>query len=129
MTERVPAWETAFAHYLAAAREAVREEREHYCALFAAGAVEAVTGENPATAFRGRYAEVGDNLEATIDSLFPERPIAMARRGDLVWHDGSVGVVIDGGDAYFVGTDERGRPDLVRVPRTKWLKAWSVGYG
>ena len=54
MTGRLPDWEARFVAYLGAARTAVEEGRENYCALFAAGSVEAVTGDNPAAAFRGR---------------------------------------------------------------------------
>lgn len=126
MTARLKDWDDRLGSYLAAATEAVREGREHFCALFAAGAVEAQTGENPAEAFRGRYAETAENLERTIDGLFAERPKALARRGDLAWHDGAVGVVI-GSDALFVGENAAGEPDLVRVPRRDWVKAWGVG--
>ncbi len=86
----------------------------------------AITGRSPARQFRGRYLEVADNLEATIDGLFPVRPKAFARRGDLAWKDGAVGVVI-GAEALFVGTNEAGEPDLVRFARPTWEKAWAVG--
>lgn len=126
MTARLPDWDTRFAAYLAEAAKAVRDGGEHYCALFGAGAVEALTGENPATAFRGRYSEVAAALEAVIDSLFPVAPVAFAQRGDLAWHDGSVGAVI-GGDALFVGEQPPGTPGLARVPRREWEKAWKIG--
>lgn len=123
MSGRLPTWDMALASYLAQVVPEVREGRDDLCALFAAGAVEAVTGDNPAARFRGRYAEVAEALEATIDGLFPEVPRAFAQRGDLAWYDGSVGVVV-GGDALFVGDN-----DLEHVPRALWVKAWGVGRG
>jgi hypothetical protein len=123
MSGRVPAWETALAAYLATAVPEVRGGRASVCGLFAGGAVEAVTGHNPATQFVGRLAEVWDELEATVDGLFPEVAPAMAMTGDLAFFDGSLGVVV-GGEALFVGD-----LDLVRVPRARWSKAWAVGHG
>lgn len=121
MTERLPDWEIRFLAYLGDARAAVREGRENYCALFCAGSVDALTGSNPADAFRGHFREVADNLETVIASLFPEIAVGVAGRGDLAWHDGSVGVII-GGEALFVGEEN----DFVRVPRHLWEKAWQV---
>jgi hypothetical protein len=122
MAGRLPDWETRFVAYLGAARAAVREGRDDYCALFASGAVEAVTGTNPADAFRGRYREVADNLEAVVSGLFAEIAPGVAQRGDIAWHDGSVGVVI-GGEALFIGDHN----DFERVPRHLWERAWTVG--
>lgn len=122
MTARLPDWDPRFTAYLAQASGMVREGREQFCALFAAGAVEAVTGDNPAATFRGRYSEVATALEETIDSLFAVKPTAFAQRGDLAWHDGCVGAVI-GGEAIFIG--EHG--EFVRIARREWQKAWAVG--
>ena len=106
------------------------------CCMFAAGSVIAVTGEDPAAEFRGKYRSMAGasralrtygagTLEATLDGKFAERPVAFARRGDLVMIDEMVGVCI-GADALFIG-EEDGVPGLVRFPRAAWLKAWSVG--
>lgn len=122
MSARLPDWDTRFTAYLAQAAVTVREGREQFCALLGAGAVEAVTGDNPAAAFRGRYSEVAAALEATIDGLFAVKPAAFAQRGDLAWHDGCVGVVI-GGEALFVGEHD----GFVRIARREWEKAWAVG--
>lgn len=66
----------------------------HDCALFAAGAVAAVTGTDPAAAWRGRYstkagglrvlAKAGhaDHIEATA-ALLEEIPPAFAAAGDI----------------------------------------------
>lgn len=126
ISPRLSDWETRFAAFLAAADADARAGQKNYCALFAAEAVEAITGTNPAQAFRGRYAETAKRLEATIDELFPPRPVAFARRGDLAWNGAAVGVVI-GSEALFVGETPAGEPGLVRVPRDEWEKAWTVG--
>lgn len=118
---RLDDWDTRFTDYLADARARARAGQENFCALFAAGSVEAITGTNPADAFRGHYRDVADNLEAVVAGLFPEIAPGVAGRGDLAWHDGSVGVVI-GADALFVADD-----DLVRKPRHEWERAWRVG--
>lgn len=122
MTGRLPNWDTRFSEYLAAARADVRAGKRNLCGLFAAGSVEAITGENPATQFRGHYREVADNLEAVVSGLFAEIALGVAGRGDLAWYDNSVGVII-GGEALFIGHDR----DFIRVPRVGWLRAWSVG--
>lgn len=127
MSDRLQDWEARFVAYLTEANAAALAGDGDYCALFACGAVEAVTGDDPADGFRGRFAEVRDNLEATIDDLFSEIPLALAQRGDLAWHDGSVGVVI-GGEALFIG-EVVGVPGLVRIARRDWVKAWGVGHG
>jgi hypothetical protein len=129
-------WEQQLANYLAdcAGSEFVWGKLD--CALFAAGAVRAMTDFDPAAAFRGKYRSVAGSvralrlygegtLEATIASMFPDRPIGFARRGDLVLHTGAVGVCV--GDAgMFIG-QEGDAPGLVRVPRAEWTHAWGVG--
>ncbi|MBB5684286.1 DUF6950 family protein [Sphingobium boeckii] len=133
---RIGTWERALADYLRAMESVVFSFGEADCALFAAGAVLAMTGNDPAKAFRGRYKshasavralrQIGaGDLESTIDSLFEVKPPAFAQRGDLVWEGESVGVCI-GADALFVG-EEEGRSGLVRIARAAWLKAWTVG--
>ena len=102
--------------------------------MFAAGAVEAITGENPIPEFIGAYDSLktsikalktigAGTLEKTMDAKFTEIPIGYAQTGDLAFHDGSIGVIIDS-DALFVSDD-----GLVRISRDKWTKAWSVGRG
>lgn len=126
MTARLPDWETRLSAYLANASAEVGEAREFYCGLFPAGAVEAVTGENPARELQGRLGTAAKRLSAIADRLFLQVPVGLAQRGDLAWYENTLGVVI-GGDALFVtaGPD----PELQRVPRALWQKAWSVGRG
>lgn len=133
-------WERALAAYIAECETRPYAWGEHDCALFAAGAVLAMTGDDPVPEFRGRYTTAAGSaralkrfgagtLEATLDAKFEQRPIAFARRGDLAFHDGSVGVVM-GPFALFVGgivdEAEHEQAGLIRVPRADWQKAWSV---
>lgn len=132
---RLPDWEARLAAYLASVAGLPHAYGSHDCALHAANAVIALTDEDPAARFRGRYStQIGSlralrrygegTLEATFDAAFPEIPCAFAQRGDIVLRDGSVGVCL-GGDAAFVG-EEGGLPGLVRFPRREWAKAWAV---
>ena len=57
---RLPDWRARLNRYVAdSARQEFRLGRMD-CALFAAGAVEAMTGEDPARDLRGRYRRVAD---------------------------------------------------------------------
>lgn len=134
--KRFADWEARLGAYLEANAGVAFAYGAHDCALFSAGAVEAMTGVDLAAEFRGAYdsefgaarvlASKGEGtLEATIDGLLSARPIGYARRGDLVWNGESVGICI-GGDALFAGESE-GVAGLVTVPRAAWQKAWRVG--
>lgn len=134
---RQPDWEARLHAYLAGLEGAVFAWGELDCALFAAGAVAAMTGIDPAAAYRGRYTTAVGSVRAlrrygagsladTISADFAERPVGHARRGDLVMVDGMVGVCI-GADAIFVGEDVDGAAGLVRLPRAEWSHCWSVG--
>jgi len=134
--DRLPDWEARLHGYLERLERAEFDWGTLDCALFAAGAVKAMTGEDPAAAFRGRYRTAkgseralrrfgAGTLEATIDAGFEPRPVGFARRGDLVLVDGMVGVCV-GADALFIG-EAGGNPGLVRFARGRWAKAWAVG--
>lgn len=139
MTEQPPrlsTWEARLGTYLAERRTMPFAWGSNDCALFAAGAVEAMTGSDPAAAFRGAYRSMAGSvralkqhgagtLEATIDALFPAIPTGFVRRGDLVWNGEAVGVCV-GAVALFVG-QEGDAAGLVRVPRAEWVKGWRVG--
>jgi len=134
LTSRISNWESALAAYLISKKNEPFEYGLNDCCLFAAGAVEAITGENPIPEFIGAYDSLktsikalktigAGTLENTMDAKFTEIQIGYAQTGDLAFHDGSIGVIIDG-DALFVSDD-----GLVRISRDKWAKAWSVGRG
>lgn len=132
--ERISTWESALSQYIEAKRDEPFEYGVNDCCLFAAGAVEIMTGIDPMPEFRGKYdslkgsiqalKDIGNgDLEATLDGKFEPIEIGMAQRGDLAFHEGSVGVVA-GSFAWFVSDD-----GLERIPLSMWDKAWSVGRG
>ncbi|MBH0112704.1 hypothetical protein I5E68_07035 [Novosphingobium sp. YJ-S2-02] len=134
---RLPDWEQRLSAYLAPLLNGVTYRYGTMdCALFSAGAVLAMTGVDLAADFRGRYTTAtgstralkrygAGDLRATIDTMLPERPVAYARRGDLVMDECAVGVCI-GGAALFVG-EHNGSDGIYRVDRSEWTCAWSVG--
>jgi hypothetical protein len=136
MTPRLPDWETRLHDYIVAHEGAVFKWGHIDCALFAAGAVLAQTGDDFGAPFRGRYRSVAGSLRAlkkwgagdlvsTITAYLPQIETGFAKRGDLVMFGGSAGVCI-GADGLFVG-EENGEPGLVRIARGDWDRAWSVG--
>lgn len=131
---RISTWEEALSNYILTKRHEPFEYGVNDCCLFAAGAVEVITGEDPMSEFRGKYdslkgsikalKDIGaGTLEATMDNKFPEVEIGHAQRGDLAFFNDSVGVVV-GGFAYFVSDD-----GLERINRSFWDKCWGVGRG
>jgi hypothetical protein len=92
--ERLPDWRVRLAEYLARTARASFRPGQHDCALFAAGAVHAMTGRDLAAEWRGTYRtlEAGqaalrrqgyeDHL-ALAASLFPEVAPSFAQAGDL----------------------------------------------
>jgi hypothetical protein len=133
---RLPDWEDRLHAYLDRLAGAAFVWGKHDCALFAAGAVQAITDRDPAATFRGRYTTArgsvralrrwgAGDLEKTVAAMFPDRASAFARRGDLVLVGDMVGVCV-GADALLVG-EEDGEPGLVRAPRATWSRCWSVG--
>jgi hypothetical protein len=131
---RLSNWESHLSEYIQSKKNQPFEYGVNDCCLFAAGAVEAVIGENPIPEFIGAYDSLktsikalksigAGTLEKTMDEKFTEIQIGYAQTGDLAFHDGSIGVIIDA-DAMFVSDD-----GLVRVSRDKWTKTWRVGRG
>jgi len=114
------------------------------CALMSYGGAAAITGEDKAATYRGRYTdragsalalrELGKGtLLRTVNADYAKKPPSMAQRGDLVWFARSLGICM-GAAALFVGeehiADAAGlhmRDGLVSIPRALWQKAWSVG--
>lgn len=133
---RLSDWDHRLAEYLAWWRKAPFAWGERDCCTFSAGAVRAVTGEDPMAEFRGAYStragsaralrEIGEGtLYRTLNAKFPVRPKAFAQRGDLAFHGGNVGVVY-GAEALFIGA-ANDRPGLVAVPIADCTRIWSVG--
>ncbi len=129
-------WEAGLNAYLASVMHTQFSWGSHDCALFAASAAEAITGEDRAADFRGKYDSHAGALQALRDigsgtllrtyrDRYPEIPVGKARRGDLIWNGFAIGVCI-GPVALFVG-EPNDKAGLVRVPRGQWKRAFAVG--
>lgn len=140
--ERLPDWEARLSEWIVANRSREFAWGEWDCILMACSAVEALTGEDPAAEYRGRYSDAHGAAKAlrklgkgtllkTIDAEFERRPVGMARRGDLIMRKGAIGVCVGGaglfvGDAEHVETGEVVGSGLVPIPRAEFGKAWTV---
>lgn len=124
---------------LASAIEASRAKPfvwgEHDCALFAAGVVHELTGQDFAAEFRGRYdshagavALLGarGGLEVVVTAALgaPRALPRLAQRGDVVMVDTDLGPALGvcaGGYAACAGPE-----GLQFVPMERWQRAWEV---
>lgn len=59
---RLPDWHSRLSDYIDAVRRTPFAYGRHDCALFAAGAVEAMTGVDPSVELRGKYKTLGGGL-------------------------------------------------------------------
>jgi hypothetical protein len=133
---RFPDWPTRLAAYLASEEGMAFDWAERNCALFAAGGVEAMTGEDFGRAYRGprtrtgvcrRLAHLAGDLEGAATAALgdPRRDVRLAGRGDLVLAAvprPALGLVgLDGITAVF-----RAHEGLIRAPLDACLKAWRV---
>jgi uncharacterized protein DUF6950 len=128
-------WHARLVAYLDLCRGRSFAYGQHDCALFAAGAIEAMTGEDPAREWRGRYTTLRgglrvirksgyhDHIEA-VAALFVEIPVDQALPGDLAVvgseHGPALGVVQ--GAMIFV----LGDAGLGMVARTMSTRAFRV---
>jgi hypothetical protein len=114
--QRRPDWILRLIAYLSACRDLPFAYGRHDCALFAAGAVEAMTGHDFAAPFRGRYvalagglrvlrrAGFADHVDLAAHHLPAVHP-AYARPGDLLVFAGDAGrvlAVMQGQGAYVL---------------------------
>jgi hypothetical protein len=132
---RTPDWQARLTGYLAAAARARFAPGRMDCALFAAGAVEAMTGVDPAAAWRGRYRSLagGSRLlakaghphpESLVATLFAATCPASALPGDLAAVGTAEGPALGVVQGAFVYVR---RPDgLGLVPLPDALRAWRV---
>lgn len=145
-------WQTLLHNFLEARARAPFAWGSNDCALFAADAVHAFTGEDLGAAFRGKYStqeEAAAVMQATCgspDALalathlcaqagFAQRPhVNFAQRGDVIVlanPDGShsLGIVsLNGLHALFVTDTPDGRGYYLRRMRVRaCVAAWKVG--
>jgi hypothetical protein len=136
---RKPDWEARLAAYLEPMRARAFAWGKHDCCTFTAGAVEAMTGVDPMPEFRGKYRSAagstralrrigGGDLPRTLDMKFQQIPASLAQRGDIIMHDGLLGICL--GAAVVAVGREGEREGLVLFDRTALLnsRAWRVEY-
>lgn len=113
---RLHDWRPRLTEYVIAARARAFRPGAFDCALFAAGAIEAMTGIDPAASWRGGYRTLEDG-EALLRSqgytdhvdavaaLLEEVPPALARAGDMAvveTDEGAALGVVQGAGIYVV---------------------------
>lgn len=141
MSRRPPGWQGRLTACLAqVARQPYRPGTQD-CALFAAGAVAAMTGEDLAAPWRGHYRSVKEGLKALraagfadhlafVSAHFPEIPPAFANPGDLAELEGLDGLpalgVVQGEHVYVLRPVVDGVGGIGLVPLTAVRRAWRV---
>ena len=136
--KRLPDWEQRLADLVQKNRKRPYEPSRHDCLLWPAEVVKAVTGKDYGRGHRGKYKSMAgayrylrhtlghDTAESYLDSLFDEKPVGFAQRGDLVMGSDGIPAVCVGAFALSVG-QEGNTEGLVKVPRSDWVKAWRIG--
>lgn len=143
-------WQERLSRYFESVADRRFEWGQHDCALFAASAVEAMTGVDILAEFRGQYSsrvgaakalrEIG---QGTLIKTFNhrlgrwKRP-ALAQRGDIVMFQNSAGICC-GSFSRFIGEyDEAFQPilsgqfsksSLIVIPTLACSRAWAVAHG
>lgn len=110
-------WQTRLHRYLCDSKARVMRPGHHDCCLFGAGAIQAQTGTDIASPYRGRYSTFAGGRRvlrrdgyldhiALIAAHLPEAPVARGVAGDvaiLPTEDGpAVGILGDGGAVYVL---------------------------
>lgn len=128
---RRPDWGARLSSYIAASMRRPFAWGSHDCVMFAAGAVEAMTGHDPAATHRGKYstpkgaagvlkrakAKTPADLAA---ALLPEIPVALVGIGDVVavsQDDGEALGIFQGAGAYAPGPQGVGILPAHRITR------------
>lgn len=128
---RLSDWHSRLTAYLHEARARPFEYGRHDCATFAAGAIEAMTGDDLAATWRGRYRTMlgglrvlrkegyGDHI-ALADRYFEEIPVALACPGDIAvvqGPDGKARGIVQGGAIYVLAPAGLGLVPLLSAER------------
>lgn len=126
---RIQGWEQRGAAWLREARARPLNWRDAHCAFLAADAALAVTGQDPASEWRGRTSAAMRAQSAQgIFALVPYAEISptKAQRFDIAGfiseHGEALGVCIGREALAYVA---EGQPP-VRIPMSKAIKAWKV---
>lgn len=128
---RHPDWKLRLMQYLGEAARSPFVPGQHDCALFVAGAVEAMTGIDYARPFKGRYTTLKGGLRVLREAGFadhaalaaawlPEIAPAFAAPGDLAvieTPDGPAMGVVQGEGIYVLTVDRLGIVPLLGAAR------------
>lgn len=123
-------WRSQLTAYIVAQMRAPFAYGRNDCALFAAGAVKAMTGKDLARGFRGyrslkeghqklKDKGFGDHI-ALVESLLPEVSVSFAQAGDIAVvndRDGPALGVVQGEAIYVLRRDGIGLVDLLKAER------------
>ncbi|KQV31153.1 hypothetical protein [Rhizobium sp. Root1204] len=129
---RLPDWHSRLSDYIDAVRQTPFAYGSHDCALFAAGAVEAITGVDPSLELRGKYKTLMGGLRQLkklgfadhgefAASLFEEVHPSHAQIGDIASIDlggGAIALGVVQGSRIFVL-----RPDVQGMATVDLLTA------
>ncbi len=132
---RLPYWNQRLRAYLRAVHQMPFGYGTNDCGTFTAGAIKAMTGQDPMRGYRGYRTLKGamrklqakghaDHV-ALAAALYPECPPALAQVGDLAVVQGKDGLalgIVQGSRIYAVGADGLGV-----VPLTAAIRAFRIG--
>lgn len=128
---RHPDWQLRLMQVLAEAARRPFQPGQHDCALFTAACVQAMTGQDIAAGWRGRYrtlrggrivlrrAGYADHV-ALAAAHFPEIPVARANPGDIAavpTPDGPALGIVQGEAIYLLAPDGLGASPLLSASR------------
>jgi hypothetical protein len=133
-------WRTALFDYVHAVSARQFQWGQHDCALFAAGAVQAMTGEDFASKYRGRYKTLKGgfgllkkagfaNHADMAASLLEEVHPSLAQVGDVaaIEENGAIGLGIVQGERIYVLRP--GTAGIGTVSRLEAMRAFRVPFG
>lgn len=136
--KRYSFWRTELTEYVQAASARSFKWGQHDCALFAAGGVQAMTGEDFGASFRGRYQTLRgglrllkkagfDNHAELAASLFEEVHPSHAMVGDIaaVEEGGAIALGIVQGELIYVLRPDEG---IATVPLLRAARAFRVPF-
>ena len=134
---RLSNWDSRLSALVREKRKAPHAFGSWDCLLWPAAAVKAVTGKDFGRGHRGKYKSLASayrhlqdmgfaSPEALLDSLFEQKSVGFAQKGDLVLASDGIPAVCVGAFALSVGR-EGGREGFVKVQRSDWVKSWRVG--
>ena len=132
---RLRNWPSRFAEHVESARARPFEWGSHDCCLWAASAVQAITGLDPGAAWRGTYTtahramrllESLGGLESAGALMGSSVDITRAAIGDVglvTWPDGTESLAVCSGHSWLCAADT----GLQRLPLDAARLVWGVG--